>query len=928
MFSIRIGCLVFILITSAIVTSGQKFGGNPPDLRWKQINSDTARIVFPAGLEVQAKDVARIVHQLANLTVSTIGGKLRKVNIVLQNQTTLSNGYVSLGPFRSEFFLTPRQNSFELGSLPWHKTLALHEYRHVQQYNNFRKGLSRVFYYIFGEEGQSVANNTAVPEWFWEGDAVYQETLLSQQGRGRIPFFFNDFQSLNASGKRYSWMKLRNGSYRDFVPDHYRLGYMMVDYGRQKYGENIWKYITADAVSFKGLFYPFQKAVKKYTGETYPSFRKNALEHFLKPIPEIRKKDAAATYGSKHKHFVADEEYPQWMNTNTVVYVKSSYRKIASFYIRKMDTGKESRLCSKDISADTYFSYKNGRIVYAAYHTDIRWTWKDFGSIKLVDINSGTQKKVTHRTHYFSPDINDQGTKIVAVDIDPSGKNTLHILDAITGKIITEIPNRENYIFTYPKFYGQNEIVAAIRNGGGQMNLVIVNISTGTQRLLTDFSMRIKGFIQVNKDTISFTMSDGSTEKLFVWIKDHLWEWKPGQANLSTGNYHLSLQGSTGVWTSFTSAGYHLFSGQGSLEKTKPLVDPPILKMTNLISDSVQVQYPVSAYPALSRLINVHSWRPTISDPEYSYALLSQNILNTLQSELFVTYNRNEKYKEAGASLAYAGRYPVVRLAGTYTYGRTSFTLADPVTWNEVNGSFGAAVPLNAVNGTFYQQVTPSIFVNAKQLFYTGASKLLYRNTQFNFGEYSLSASNRQQKVKQQIYPRFAQTIYVRYRAVINKFTANQLLLNSAIYFPGFAPNHSIVIQGAYQRRDTLRRYNFSNTFSFSRGYIDVDFPKMVKLGVNYHFPIVYPDAGFGSMVYLLRMRGNVFYDFTETKSLRTRQISTFRTLGAELYFDSKWWNQLPLSFGIRYSRLLDKESQTRSPNQWELVLPVNILAR
>jgi hypothetical protein len=37
---------------------------------------------------------------------------------VLQNQTTISNAYVGLGPFRSEFFLTPAQNSFELGSLP------------------------------------------------------------------------------------------------------------------------------------------------------------------------------------------------------------------------------------------------------------------------------------------------------------------------------------------------------------------------------------------------------------------------------------------------------------------------------------------------------------------------------------------------------------------------------------------------------------------------------------------------------------------------------------------------------------------------------------------------------------------------------------------------------------------------------------------
>ncbi len=120
----------------------------------------------------------------------------------MQTLPTTANGYVSLGPFRSEFFLTPRQNSFELGSLPWHKTLALHEYRHVQQYSNFRRGLSKAFYYVFGQEGQALANSLSVPDWFFEGDAVHQETQFSNQGRGRLPFFYNEYRSLWASRKK------------------------------------------------------------------------------------------------------------------------------------------------------------------------------------------------------------------------------------------------------------------------------------------------------------------------------------------------------------------------------------------------------------------------------------------------------------------------------------------------------------------------------------------------------------------------------------------------------------------------------------------------------------------------------------------------------------------------------------------------------
>ncbi|HTQ28286.1 MAG TPA: hypothetical protein VMI35_09165, partial [Puia sp.] len=209
-----------------LIGHGQQFGGIPPSLSWRQINTDTARVIFPAGMEKQAQQVAAIVGNLSRYTLATLGGKQHKIDIVFQNQTTISNGYVQLAPFRSEFELTAEQNSFELGSLPWQEQLAIHEYRHVQQYNNFRVGLSKAFYYLFGEGGQELANSTSVPNWFWEGDAVYQETLVSRQGRGRLPFYFNGYRSLWAGKKNYSWMKLRNGSLRDYVPNHYPLGYM------------------------------------------------------------------------------------------------------------------------------------------------------------------------------------------------------------------------------------------------------------------------------------------------------------------------------------------------------------------------------------------------------------------------------------------------------------------------------------------------------------------------------------------------------------------------------------------------------------------------------------------------------------------------------------------------------------------------------
>ena len=228
--------LFFLFLTS--FSFAQRFGGNPLSQKWKQIDTDTVRVVFPAGHEQQAVNIASIIHGLQQRNSNSLGNSLRKVSMVLQHRTLISNGYVGLAPFRSELYTTAPQNAFNLGAADWLSNLAIHEFRHVQQYSNFNKGLSKLASLILGEEGQAVANATSIPDWFFEGDAVYTETQYTRQGRGSLPKFFSAYQSLHFANKQYSYMKLRNGSFRHFVPDHYDLGYLLVAYGRKKYGND------------------------------------------------------------------------------------------------------------------------------------------------------------------------------------------------------------------------------------------------------------------------------------------------------------------------------------------------------------------------------------------------------------------------------------------------------------------------------------------------------------------------------------------------------------------------------------------------------------------------------------------------------------------------------------------------------------------
>ena len=269
-----------------ILRKAKEFGGNPPSIKWKQVNIPAAKVIFPQGLDSSALEVASIIAQMNLAIAPTIGAKQKQVSIVLQNQTTIANAYVGLAPFRSEFYLTPDQNSFEIGSLPWVQQLSIHEFRHVQQYNNFNVGLSRVLHVLFGEGGQALGNDLAIPNWFFEGDAVFNETMVSDQGRGRIPFFFNGYRALWVANKDYSWMKLRNGSYLDFTPDWYPTGYMMVSYGREKFGDLFWKNVTHDAAAFEvEVFIPCSKPSESTLGEWVSKHPGNdASRHFTKAV--------------------------------------------------------------------------------------------------------------------------------------------------------------------------------------------------------------------------------------------------------------------------------------------------------------------------------------------------------------------------------------------------------------------------------------------------------------------------------------------------------------------------------------------------------------------------------------------------------------------------------------------------------------------
>ena len=915
-------------------SSAQQFGGNPSSIKWQQINTDTVRIIFPLGYDAKAQRVAAIVHALQKNYSHTIGDSIRKINIILQNQTLVSNGYVGLAPYRSEFFMTSPQNPFQLGAVSWADNLAVHEFRHVQQYSNFNKGVSKFAHIILGEQGQAVANALSIPDWFFEGDAVFNETKLTQQGRGTLPSFFSGYQSLFLENRSYSYMKMRNGSLKSYVPNHYQLGYLLVAYGRIKYGEDIWRKITDDAARFHSLFYPFQAAVKKYTGIPYAQFVNEAMLFFREQwkTSAIVKTEWVTPLS---KNDVVNYQFPYSSENGSLIVLKSSNKQVPTFY--KINADKtEEKIAVKNISTDNYFSYNNGKIIYSEFQPDTRWGNRDYYKLTLLDIKTKEENSLVSFSKFTSPDISHDGKLVLTVEMKPSGQSNLVLMN-MGGEVLDSIV-KSGVVFSQPKFSADDlHFYVAERNVQGWMSLIkYAKQNNKEAKTVIPFANQIIGYLAVQGDTLLFSRSYNGKDELWAIVDGPLQANPFRLATFQTGLYQGAfLQGGKMVASAFTADGYRLGLFKPLWEKVhlpSTLTDLYVSNIYNiedhlLLNHLPQTKYSVRKYAKSSHLINIHSYRPFYEQPEYSFTIYGQNVMNTFQSELAYTYNHNEGSHKVGYNGIFGGSFlqPIIGISQTWDRS-VALNKDTTVHWNELVGFAGLQLPLNLSGGKQYRFLKLSASYNIDQIKWTGIAEKILPNNNFQYLLTRLSYSGQIQKALQQIYPHWAQIFLLQYKSTINQFTAQQFLATGSLYLPGIMGNHSLVISAAYQSRDTLQQYLFSNNFPFSRGYTAVDFPRMWKIGVNYHLPLFYPDWGFGNIVYFQRIRSNLFLDYTEGKSLRTGTVYPFRTVGTELFFDTRWWNQQSVSFGIRYSRLLDNEFRgTTQPNIWELILPVNL---
>ena len=335
------------------------WGSDPPQ-KWSAIRTPDVRMIYPdtvAGIARRTLFYIRSVRP--DIGYGFRHGPMR-IPFVMHPENFQSNGLVMYLPKRVEFLTSPAVDSY---SMPWYKQLVAHEYRHAVQYNNLDRGVIRALSYVLGQQGSTIGL-LCMPIWAMEGDAVMSETMHSSFGRGLQPSFSMAYRAMGSVGRdRRNIDRWFCGSYRDYIPDHYELGYQICSYAWERYGENIW-----DKVAWYGSRNPYVLATtrvalgKFYKTNVIKLFREtfDELERYWDSLPETGDSAVPLTALPEKNH--TTYQWPLPLGDTAVVALKTDLDRVSRFVVIDRRTGGERTVCHTGL-VSTRPSMADGRVL-------------------------------------------------------------------------------------------------------------------------------------------------------------------------------------------------------------------------------------------------------------------------------------------------------------------------------------------------------------------------------------------------------------------------------------------------------------------------------------------------------------------------------------------------------------------------------------
>ncbi len=914
-------------------------GQEPASVNWKQINTDNFQIIFPKEYEAKAQRIANILDTVYYLDTQSLQAKPKKISLVLHTTTSNSNAYVAWAPKRMEFFTTPPQNSYPQR---WLQQLGLHEYRHVVQITKVRTGLTRILSFILGQQGTAGIIGLYIPPWFLEGDAVLAETEFSHSGRGRVPDFEMRIRTQVLEKGLYSYDKAVFGSYRDFVPSHYELGYQLVAYGRKNYGSGIWNNALDNTGKRPYAVTPFSQGIRHSSGLQKTKFYRTSIQSLRqaweKQLLETRRSDHQLIRTSEND-FYTNYRLPSLINEKKYISLKSGMEDINRI-VSNDDAGNEQILFTPGAILPDALSYADSMLAWTEYKSHPRWEARSFSNIKVLDLRTGKLRQITNDQNLFAPAFSSKGDRIAVVKTDPSGKFSISILNSSDGKTLQEITSEENYFFQLPSWYHEDNKLIAIVVGDYGKKIVSIDLESGKLKDISKYSWEEISVPIVVKDKVFYIGSASGISDIYAIDLGNGRQYRVFSSAYGVADLGVSQDGESLIYSLYTADGYRpaitkiedlQWVPKSGVQNSGPQLYKHIIGNKDIVLEEASIakrKYPVEKYSRLKNLFRFHSWAPFYIDVDQeSFApgvtIMSQNTLSTAFTTLGWDYDLNEESGKYRMNFTYKGWFPVVDIEADFSRRQSSFSdtngVLRKVRWYETNITTGISSPLNLTNGKYFQGLTPKISLTQKFLRRDESAEVTVHETSINILNFQVFYYHQIRRSLRDIYPRWGQRFELNYRQSVFKAGYDDRLISTEtyLYFPGFIRHQGLRIYGGSQwiRGDN---YTFSNLVSVSRGFSGIFANDLYSAKLDYIMPLFSPDLSISSLIYLKRISLGLFYDYTYAQSEINwmHYISTGMELRTEMHILR---TIAPVEIGVR-GIYLPEYNETRA----ELLFAIN----
>ena len=952
--------VLFLVSLSLSAQTTQVLDNLPPSTKWYQLKTPHFKIIYPQGFSVQGQRMANTMEHIYQPVAKSLGDAPKKnFPLILQNQNAVANGFVTIGPWRSEFYTMSPQRANLLGNNDWLDLLALHEYRHVIQYNKSRTGLTGFVRNIFGEFSHGAIANAVVPTWFWEGDAVGVETSLSASGRGRIPYFSAAFRANLLEKGSFNYNKQYLGSFKDFVPNHYVLGYHYTTYLKNEYGVEAMAQMANRAWALPFIPFGFSLAQNKYAGKKMPAMYQ-AMMAQLKEKWTNQLAEVILTPYSKinlqPKKVYTNYDYPQILDNGNILVIKSGLDDIDKLVEIDINTGKEEEHFIPGILNDAgILSARGSLVVWNEYEFDLRWRQKAYSVVRTYNLATGYYNELTKGSRYSSAALSPDRSYVATVEALSDYKSRIAILDAYSGLVIHLFDANEGSTYITPVWTSEQKLVVSeVRNSTKQIKEI--DITTGKEEVLLPATEQQISFA-VRKENYLYYVSGWSGIDN-IYAKDLTTDviYQVTSAKYGAYNPVISDDGRLLYYNDFTQLGTDVVKidllpdswvAVKSLKDTDIHFYQPMAEMEDnkeILSTIPEVVYDEKRYR--KKLLKFHSWGPYIANTqnELEAGIYSTNVLST--SDLFVGFHVDTDANFKWISrVSYQSLYPIIDVEVNYAkrnsiihYRDTTALLSDRQVWDETGVKAGLRIPWLLTSNRFHTNLLLQNYFGLTKLT-NFKSDTFGRNRHFlSFGnlssgslrsnEFKLIFSSLLKRSKRDIQSKFGSVfIFENFSTPYGgEFKGGLTAFKTQLYFPGFVKHHSINLFAGYQHNKyTLdnNNYWFPNRMPYPRSVTGGNFEDLYVLRFNYELPLLTPDFSLGPWLYFQRIKAKLFYDYGHGSSnvknsvvsnvdnkiyeLALEANENLFSTGAELTFEFNVMRALPmLELGVRFAYLPD----------------------